>query len=756
MPRPCFVHTPDSIRLYTLLLLLISSLATGVRGQGINLKLIQSAYLKEVMDSTGKVDPILHFPNLNKVQFFKNEKLLKIIAKAELEQNMHTLDSALTLYVHQFGISNFKQNVDMLWRLGQVKEMVGDSAGAMQYYDLAIKNQRPYVEKIKVHYDSLVAVKNNEWVDLKFYYKLLEARRKIDPLVPPKGVLLNMGPKVNSPKPDYGPFMHPSDSVLVFTSRRDEEADIEDIYPKKNEDLFYSAVDFQTGNWIPSVKFDSTINSEYNEGSACLSLDGKTLIFTRCDAPEGLGSCDIYSAEFYGGKWVNLKNLGGNINSPHWDSQPNLSPDGTMLFFCSNRPEGFGRSDVYVSYKQADGTWSNAINLGPNINTMDDEVTPFFHKVNRTLYFSSTGHLKNFGGYDIFKSRLMPDGWEEPRNVGPLVNTAGNEYYFSIDGKGSKLFYAKSMENDKAPEVYQNFDLYSFPMPMEARPDAIYQLRGYLVDSISGYPLTGVVLVIDKSSGIEIAPKYINDYGYFEFDLINEHKYDVYIQGNNFFTIKESLVMGNDTGFLAMTESFASGKPIVFESLEFEENKYEMTERIEPKLNYLVAFLRKYPMFSVRIKGHTDSEGDAKYNLELSEKRAYMIARYITTVGMINPDRVAYMGYGESRPLVPNNSRDNRKLNRRVEFELILDPNYEGEIPLPSYDEIDIDDEILLDPEFNEPDFNDDGEEDEFNWEDDSGFEFELDEEDEDLIQEINDEYVAPDDTELNPDNPDD
>ncbi len=702
----------------------------------LKLKLEQSVFLKETSGEDLSSAPYLAFPNLNKVYRFEEGDYPRRIRKAEEEEDIIALDSLLTNFIGQWGVGNFQTDVRYIWKAGQVKELIGDSTSAGLYYELGLKNQRPWKDQVKLHYDSLKAKLNVEWVDLQFYYKILEARRKIDPLVPPKGVMLNMGPKINSDRPDYAPFMHPSDSVLIFTSRRNEEIVIDPADMKKNEDLYFCEKGFIEGVWSFAERFNSDINSEYNEGSACLSKDGRTLIFTRCDEPDGLGSCDLYMADFVGSDWINIRNLGPFVNSEDWDSHPNLSPDGKTLYFASNRKTGFGMTDLYVSHQQDDGTWSPAENLGPTVNTVEDEITPFFHQVNSTLYFSSSGHLKNLGGYDIYKARWLDDHWESPRNVGPLVNSTGNEDYFSIDGKGGRLFYASAKNDQQTARINQNFDIFSFPMPMEARPDAIVTLRGYLIDTASGSPITGIVLVIDKDEGIEIAPKHINPFGYFEFDLINGRNYDIYIQGENFLTIKESLALEADTTFSLFTQSFETGKPLVFENLEFADDSYELDAQIEPKLNYIVSFLSKYPMFRLEVKGHTDSDGEAKYNLDLSRKRANVIRKYILKKGEFEESLVKARGFGETRPLVPNDSEENKRMNRRVEFEVWLDPNYDGPMVLPTDDDFFMDD---LEEEFYDPEFM---KEFDFDWEEEFEEDFEWgdeEEEDEDLLKEWDD-----------------
>lgn len=691
-------------RINYLLLLLTFNLSVSalfaqpIRLPGQETKIIrQKAVELQEVDTMGfSISNHPTFPNVNQKPFFEDRSALAAMSRIDPDEEPYKLRDQLIDYINQFGIENFHRNVDLLWRAGEVNHQLEDTVKAVFYYELALRHNHGAPRSLQ-ELNGLKSPTNSEWLPIEKYYELLEFRKKIDPLIPPKKVHLNMGEKINSKQPDYAPFMHRSDSVLIFTSRREIQSKVEpgakkgrysynyndknfiDPFMKKNEDLYYSMVDFVSGEWTFAEKLSSDINTEYNEGSACLSPDGQILYFTRCNSPDGLGDCDIYQARFDAGNWINVRNLGARINSSAWDSQPNISADGNILFFTSNRKGGFGGNDLYFTEKNENGDWGKAWNLGPFINSPRHEVTPFFHETNRTLYFSSTGQYNNFGGYDIFKARWLGVHWEDPINVGPFVNTNGNEYYFSIDGGGKTIFYARS-DDRETDHIRQNFDLYSFPMPMEARADAVAKLKGVLLDSVSGYPLTGLIMVIDLEEGIEVAPKKINDRGYFEFALKNNNKYRIYVLGDNFLTIKHDIVLTGDTTFDIFTRSLEQGKPIVFEKLEFGSNSDKLRSRIQPQMDYIVKFLERYPMYKLSVEGHTDSDGPAEYNLSLSERRAEKIADYIIVKGGFDVDRVTAKGYGETRPLVPNDSDENKHKNRRVEFKLIPNDSYDGEM----------------------------------------------------------------------------
>jgi outer membrane protein OmpA-like peptidoglycan-associated protein len=428
-----------------------------------------------------------------------------------------------------------------------------------------------------------------------------------------------------------------------------------------DEDLFFSVSDM--GFWNEAQEF-TTINTEYNEGSACLSKDGKQLFFARCNSPDSKGNCDIFVADLLPNNlWGNVRNLGDNINTVFWDSHPSLSHTGDTLFFSSDRRGGFGQTDIYYSVKNKKGDWQPAQNIGPIINTRGQEVSPFFHQRFRVLYFSSNGHPLNFGDFDIYKSYKTGKVWGEPKNIGPLVNGPGSEYYFTIDSKSSLLYYARSEDNTPA-----DLDLHSFPVPMEAQPEAIARLSGSLTNRQTKQPMKGIVSIIDLDQGVEVAPKYLRPDGTFDFNLINQRNYLLIIQGDDFFRIEEMFFLEGDMEINRETEPIES--KIAFKSLEFESGKANILPSMYDDLSKLGNFLVDHPGMRITISGHTDSEGRADANLRLSQARADAIRDYLINEYKIQPERVIAIGYGGTRPIVDERTEEDRRLNRRVEFEI--------------------------------------------------------------------------------------
>jgi outer membrane protein OmpA-like peptidoglycan-associated protein len=255
--------------------------------------------------------------------------------------------------------------------------------------------------------------------------------------------------------------------------------------------------------------------------------------------------------------------------------------------------------------------------------------------------------------------------WTEPKNIGPLVNGKGSEYYFTIDSRSKELYYARSEEND-----LKNLDLQSFPLPMEAQPLATTRFEGSLRDSITGNPFTGIVSVIDLDEAIEVAPKYLRPDGSYNFDLVKDHKYLVIITGEDFFRIERSFVLQGDTAIHIETPALSLQK-WAFASVEFGGNSAEILPDMHMDLNKVVDFMLDHPTFFLKISGHTDSDGDANFNLKLSQRRADAIKRYIMRKGNIAAERIEAVGYGNKKPIIKQEiSNEDKKINRRVEFEI--------------------------------------------------------------------------------------
>lgn len=603
---------------------------------------------------------LFKFTNINRTAFYYDKKEFKKIKNYNEKKDWEHLYPLLKLYVSKFGVENFYKNTYLIWRLAKLTESLGNEDEAILLYRLAINHYRSSldIKTIELTYDSLNQKNEIDYVPIDYYYELAEYRKQVDTLRPPRGVLLNMGRWINSDFADYAPSLNNEDNLLLFTTKRDVSEDPLD--PKHIENLYYSIGDGMT--WETAQPLIG-INSEFNEGSGTLSHNGKELYFSRCEAPDGFGNCDLYVAQKQeDNSWGNVHNLGTNINSKSWDSHPTLNQTDDTLYFASDRIGGFGLSDIYFTVRNEEGLWLEAQNVGPIINTRQNEVSPFYHHKNNVLYFSSNGHLLNFGEFDIFKTQKLNNVWSSVKNIGPLVNGPGSEFYFTIDSKSENLYYSRSAENSM-----DNLDLYSFPLPMEAQPNANTRLVGAISDTETGAALQGIVSIIDLDNGIEVAPQFLRPDGSYEFKLINNNNYLVIVQGDNFFRIEELIHLETDTQLTTQIEPIST--KIKFESIVFGNGEAELTEGMYDDLDKVADFLLDNPKFELRILGHTDRDGRENFNLKLSQERADAIKEYLIYFGNIDEERIGAKGFGSSQPILKDHSEETKKLNRRVEFE---------------------------------------------------------------------------------------
>ncbi len=251
------------------------------------------------------------------------------------------------------------------------------------------------------------------------------------------------------------------------------------------------------------------LNTRLNEGAPAFSADGKQIIFTICNSRKGLGSCDLYfSRRTSTGGWTAPQNLGPPVNTAAWESLPSLSADGKRLFFSSSREGGQGGKDLWVSRRLRNGKWSKPKNLGDVINTAGDEMAPFIHADGKTLYFMSSGH-PGMGGFDLFMSRQREDGsWSEPLNLGYPINDMSSEGALYVAPNGYRAFYASDrdgpLEGISAFVIQQNSkptDIYAFDLPEAVRAQACTYAKIRIYDRMTNDPLRALVGLRDLKDG---------------------------------------------------------------------------------------------------------------------------------------------------------------------------------------------------------------------------------------------------------------
>lgn len=470
----------------------------------------------------------------------------------------------------------------------------------------------------------------------------------------------NLGPSINTKDQEYLAALTTDEGTLIFTRQING-----------NED-FYRSYQFDN-KWSYAEYLSKNINTPlYNEGAQCISPDGQFLFFTGCNRPDGLGRCDIYISQKEGKDWSKPVNLGFPVNTKGWESQPSLSSDGKTLYFVSDRDGGLGSYDIWKSKIGADGKWAMPENLGSNINTRFDEQSPFIHPDNKTLYFSSNGWV-GLGNKDLFIARLDSNKvWSRPENLGYPINTYGEESGLTINASGTKAFFSSNNYSG-----FGGFDIYSFNLPQNIRPEAVNYVKGIVFDEENKKRLGALVDIIDLKTGNSIHTSYSDAVdGSFLATMPKGNEYSLNASKDGYLFFSENFSIekykpGKPIVLEVPLQKIAVGKKIILKNIFFDSNKFELKETSKAELQKVIEFLTDNPKVKIQISGHTDDIGNDQSNLILSQNRSKAVFDYLVQ-HKIEPPRLQFKGYGETVPVADNKTTEGRANNRRTEF-LITD-----------------------------------------------------------------------------------
>lgn len=469
----------------------------------------------------------------------------------------------------------------------------------------------------------------------------------------------NMGDSINSVRSEYYPSITINDSLFVFTRRGDGF----------REDFFESAI-FPGRKFSKSKLINGDINLEPSKGAINISQDGEWLLFAGYNFRGGYGDFDLYISYDTPTGWSEPENLGASINTDSWESSPSISPDKKTLYFSSNRPGGYGGKDLYVSHRQSNGRWSPAVNMGPDINTSGDELAPFIHADNATLYFTSDG-LPGYGNSDIFLCRKGPNNqWSVPENLGYPINTIESEGSLFIAADGKTAYYASDRSDSRG-----GLDIYTFELRPDVRPARTLYVQGKVYDKKTGKGLPCAVELIDNSSQLIVTKIQTDETGHYFITLPAGKDYTFSVNRKGYLFFSEVYPLSRsvpDSTYkkhipLQPVEVNAS---VVLKNILFETNSAQLQHISLIELNRLLQLMNENPSIRVQINGHTDNVGKPADNLKLSANRAKAVADYLINKG-IDPKRLTYKGFGETKPVADNGTEAGRAQNRRTEFTVI-------------------------------------------------------------------------------------
>lgn len=399
---------------------------------------------------------------------------------------------------------------------------------------------------------------------------------------------VNLGANVNTIDDEYLPALTADYRTLVFTRRVPRRETTLRGLPQE-EDFYISLYDTMELEFGPAERMPEPLNSNGNEGAQTISHDGRIVIFTACGRSGEPTGCDLYMSVRSGDRWGKPRNLGAPVNSVYWESFPSLSIDGYTLYFASNRSGGYGGTDIWYCTLE-EGRWSKPKNMGPSVNTKGDETAPYIHFDDKTLYFASNGHL-GMGGSDLYMVKRLNDStWGKPVNLGYPINTPDDENNLIVAPDGRTALFSSDR-----PDGYGSQDLYSFVMPAQSRPERIT-----FIDPVR--------------------------------------------QAENLLTLGDTVTLRN---------------------IFFHTASAELYEASLAELDRLAEALQRHPNLRLEVGGHTDAVGSDADNLTLSERRAKAVYDYLILRG-VDANRLTYRGYGESRPVADNETPEGRAKNRRT------------------------------------------------------------------------------------------
>ncbi|MEZ4722659.1 MAG: OmpA family protein [Flavobacteriales bacterium] len=494
-------------------------------------------------------------------------------------------------------------------------------------------------------------------------------------------------------------IMFLSDSLMYYTTMdRDElpvvglEDSLENVPRMK-----ILTASLRNGKWQPTGELSDEINATLKHtGNPVIDPDGKHLYFTYCSENwQGKNVCNIYVARKVNGKWKDPQSLGNDINmSGYTSTQPAIAIEPKrnrpVLYFVSDRPGGRGGLDIYwTRYNKRDEEWSKPRNAGGKINSAGNEETPWYDQQKGTLYFSSDGH-PGIGGMDIFSSIGDGSSWSEPEILGVPINSTADDVYYrkqprdryhilTSNRPGSLELWNSTCCDDifeiffpTSTEMMLRITAFELPKDSSRISGIPPKLQSSVVNVYLYDPTTGEKFLMRRDSmptgdvSLNLDPGKI----YFV-----EVEHPGYFTDNKIIDLRKNNI--NDTVDAQIGLRKWDEQPIVIPNIYFEFGSARLTQESMARIDTtMLKLMNDNPTIVVEIGAHTDSKGSDELNMKLSDQRAKSIEKYMISKG-VDKDRISGKGYGETRPVAPNENPDGtdnpegRAKNRRVDFKVI-------------------------------------------------------------------------------------
>lgn len=625
--------------------------------------------IKDTTDLGFYLNIIKRYPSNNRI----NEVWLKYY-------NLYTYDGKMSSFMSfhnshpQFPYDTLlKKDWSVAASCDKAKLLEGVTPANKELYDDYINKAAPRIqafEALQVYLMEYINAKN--WTKaleislrytLKFagnsmYTNFIDVLKKDDKIVLPK----ILPETVNSPQGhEYSPVISATGNKLFFAgmSRPDNVG---------GEDIFVS--ELINGKWQQSKPFPYINTKNGNEAPEAISVDETVMILYF--------NGDIFWAQQTPTGWSDAMPVKG-INTEKWEGDAVLSSDGNSIIFSSGGWEKKGLQfekrfmkdefDLFVSTKNANGTWGKPVNLGTTINTPYCDRYPYLHPDMKTLYFSSQGH-GSLGNSDVYRSVRLSDTswtlWSKPENLGKYINTSGDDNGYKITTDGSMAYFS-TRDGD--------IDIYSIDLPSEMKPEFVAIIKGKITDD-NGKVLEAKIQVENLESGKNLGTYYSSPTtGNYVMVLPLGKNYGYYVTKDGYFpssdnldlrSIKTQVEKQKDFVLHSLKDLIEKKEFITIKNVFFEVDKDILQPSSFSELNRLTDILKDNIQTRISIAGHTDNTGSDSHNMDLSARRAQAVKNYLVKNG-ISETRMTTEGLGTSKPVSDNNTEEGKALNRRVE-----------------------------------------------------------------------------------------
>jgi peptidoglycan-associated lipoprotein len=543
---------------------------------------------------------------------------------------------------------------ELVFMIAECYRIVNDPKNAETWYKLAVKssNSKPEAQfwlaesmkKNGKHQQAIDEYRKYKQIapsDSRADQEIRSCELALEWMKNPEAYKVEEFKEVNSKEADFSPAYGRDDFGLIyFTSSRDDAAGnkTHGATGQSFTDIFESRID-KKSKWSTPVPV-GVINSEFEDGTPSFSSNFKELYFTRCEAGKReKKGCVIMFSKKTGDIWSDPKNL-GILPDTLVAAHPSLSPDGSTLYFVSDIPGGSGKKDIWKATRSDDGAWSRPVNLGPDINTPGDELFPY-EREDGSLYFASDGQI-GMGGLDIFKARPQPDGSWIVVNMKPPINSFADDFGIVFEDGSERGIFSSTRKGRG------NDDLFTFELP-----PLKFNVTGLVKDEKTGAPITGslVQLIASDASNLQAETAAGGD---FKFALKADVDYIFLASKAGYLNGKEKeTTRGQEKSreFMVSILLTPIDKPIELPNILYDFGKWDLRPESMISLDKLVETLIDNPNVTIELMSHTDSRDTEEYNQGLSQRRAQVVVQYLIDKG-IEPDRLSAKGYGESTPKV--------------------------------------------------------------------------------------------------------